>query len=334
MNRTEPLVSIIVPVYKVEPYLAECVDSLRRQTYQNLEIILVDDGSPDRCGQMCDDFAAEDSRITVIHQSNSGVAAARNTALRIAQGEYVFFVDSDDTIAKSTIADLVQLSLQHSADMVCAASCTTDENGNVLQQPPHAAHAETLLMDQIDAMIYYAPTEWAPWNRLIKLQIHKGVEFPNYRICEDEATKFRLLEQCRIVVNTDKVLYYYRTRSGSATASDSKTDRMDMFYSRRENLNYLKEHHPSIVDHFMPNTCNAALYNLTVLLPQEHSDKRTRRIREIVSFVDENYRLICRNQLLTRAQKTRFFLIKHSNWKKEKCLYTRFYSLLDRLRGK
>jgi hypothetical protein len=189
-------------------------------------------------------------------------------------------------------------------------------------------------MDQIDAMIYYAPKEWAPWNRLIKLQIHKGVEFPNYRICEDEATKFRLLEQCSTVVNTDKVLYYYRTRSGSATASDSKTDRMDMFYSRRENLNYLKEHHPSIVDHFMPNTCNAALYNLTVLLPQEHSDKRTRRIREIVSFVDENYRLICRNQLLTRAQKTRFFLIKHSNWEKDTCLYTQFYSVVGKIRGK
>lgn len=330
----QPLVSIIIPVYNVEKYLKDCVDSVRNQTYTNLEIILVDDGSPDRCGQMCDQYAAEDARIIAIHQENGGVASARNAALCVAQGEYVFLVDSDDTITEDAIAHMVALSLQCSADMVCAASYSTDENGRVLQEVNNEGSVGTLVMNQADAMIYYAPKEWGPCNRLIKLHIHKGVKFPAYRICEDEAIKFRLLEQCNIVVNTDKVMYYYRIRGGSATAKDSNTDRMDMFYSRSENLNYLKENHPSVAEHFIPNVCNAALYNLGVLIQQKNSDKRTKRIQEIVTFVLDNYCEIIQNPFLTTAQKIRFLFIKHSDWSKNNCLYVRFYTLLEKIRGR
>ena len=93
---TNPLITIVVPIYKVEKYLGRCIDSLVAQTYPNIEIILADDGSPDRCGAICDEYAQKDSRIKVIHQENKGVAAARNAALDIAQGEYIMFVDSDD----------------------------------------------------------------------------------------------------------------------------------------------------------------------------------------------------------------------------------------------
>ena len=97
-----PLISVIVPVYKVEPYLRECLDSIVNQSYRNLEIILIDDGSPDRSGEICDEYAANDKRIVVIHQENKGVSEARNAALDIARGDYFQFVDSDDRIEKNT----------------------------------------------------------------------------------------------------------------------------------------------------------------------------------------------------------------------------------------
>lgn len=107
----EPLISVIVPVYKVEQYLIECVTSILNQTYQNLEILLIDDGSPDNCPQMCDKFATMDSRIRVIHKTNGGLADARNTGLENATGEYVAFVDSDDWIDLNTYTEMMHLLL-------------------------------------------------------------------------------------------------------------------------------------------------------------------------------------------------------------------------------
>lgn len=103
MSRNDSLISIIVPVYNVENYLCRCVDSLLNQTYHNLEIILVDDGSPDRCGEMCDEYVKKDKRVKVIHQSNGGLSDARNKALDIAKGDYLMFVDSDDWIEKKNV---------------------------------------------------------------------------------------------------------------------------------------------------------------------------------------------------------------------------------------
>ena len=112
------MVSIIVPVYKVEPYLARCVESLRNQTLQDIEIILVDDGSPDNCPRMCDEFAAADPRIRVVHKKNGGLSSARNAGLKAAQGQYVGFVDSDDTVASDMYRRMLEVAVQERVDLV------------------------------------------------------------------------------------------------------------------------------------------------------------------------------------------------------------------------
>ena len=106
-SKKNPLISVIVPVYKVEQYLHRCVDSILAQTYTNLEIILIDDGSPDRSGAICDEYAAKDSRIRVIHQKNAGLGAARNAGLDVCSGEYIAFVDSDDTLPEDALEQLI-----------------------------------------------------------------------------------------------------------------------------------------------------------------------------------------------------------------------------------
>lgn len=125
----EKLLSVIVPVYKVEPYLHRCVDSIRNQTYKNLQIILVDDGSPDNCGKICDEYAELDARIIVVHQKNRGLSGARNTGLRYAKGEYVAFVDSDDWISSDMYQTLVNLVELNDLDMARSSVVETDGDG-------------------------------------------------------------------------------------------------------------------------------------------------------------------------------------------------------------
>ena len=115
----EPVVSVLIPVYNAEKYFSRCLDSILNQSYKNIEVILVDDGSPDKCGLICDEYAKKDSRIKVIHQKNQGVSVARNVALDNASGDYTLFIDSDDTIHPDCIADCVKTAVAHEADMVC-----------------------------------------------------------------------------------------------------------------------------------------------------------------------------------------------------------------------
>ena len=329
MNEKYPLVSVIVPVYKVEDYLDACVQSLIQQTYPHLEIILVDDGSPDQCGVMCDAHAARDPRIRVIHKNNTGVAKARNAGLEEATGDLLFFVDSDDTLEQDAISILVDEMYEAKADMVCGTCNKIDENGSLIDTERSADH---IVMSTEEALLYYAPREWAPWNRLIKASVHEGILFPPYKIHEDEAIKFRLLERCTRVVQLGEATYSYRQRSSSITASDSKTDRMDMFYSRKDNLEFLKQRHPQIMDHFLPNVCRAALYNLDDLISQPPSSHKDGHIQQIVALSKDEYALIRRNKGLSDSEKFRFWLIIHSNWANKRCLYIRFINFLRRIR--
>lgn len=332
MKSTQPLVSVIIPVYKVEKYLEECVTSVCDQTYKNLEIILVDDGSPDNCGSMCDRYAAMDSRVCVVHQKNAGVAKARNTGLSLASGEFVFFVDSDDILMHHAIEVMMKKMQACDADMICGQFQTIDENSNSLKGDLGNWECD-LCMDTEEALRYYTQKEWGPWNRLIRRSVHEGIWFPNYRIHEDEAIKFQLLERCRKVLQVNLVTYGYRQRNASITADNSGIDRMDMFYSRRENLHYLERKHPNLTDLFLPKVCEDALLNLGRLIGTACEAKDS-RMQDILWFAREYCWKICCCDYTTKAQKLRFILIRYSNWNRKKCLYVRFYVRLEKMRGK
>lgn len=136
INEEKPLISVIIPVYNVEKYLVRCVESVVNQTYKNLEIILVDDGSPDNCGQICDQLAKDECRIVVIHQKNMGLSSARNSGIKIAKGEYFTFVDSDDWILSSMVEDLYRIITESSSDMaICGLIKTSIGSMDDLKLP-------------------------------------------------------------------------------------------------------------------------------------------------------------------------------------------------------
>ena len=221
----EDLISVIVPVYKVENFLKRCVDSIINQTYRNLEIILVDDGSPDNCGRICDEYQKRDSRVRVIHKDNGGLSDARNAGIEIATGQFLGFVDSDDYIAPDMYEHLYSILVNNNADIsVCSASIV-QEGGR-----PEYTDDEKILVFHGQGILYSLVYEKKfTVNKLYKRQVFDGVEFPVGMLYEDLATTYRLMEQANTIVVSFAKKYAYVQRNGSImnqTAFKMKTDKI------------------------------------------------------------------------------------------------------------
>lgn len=261
---SKPLVSIIVPVYQVKDYVGECVESLLRQTYKNLEILLVDDGSTDGSGAICDEYASRDNRIRVIHQENQGLSAARNTGFDQAAGEYVAFVDSDDAVLPDFIETLYDLADRHQADIaICAyergeiratgtqikndihvanrfrdknAYGVTDTHGN--SKYDGSVTEVCMTSEQMLRQWHgrYKKWETVAWNKLYRKRILDGsggsqvIRFPIGRRHEDVLTSHLIVANAKRIVLTTRKLYLYRIRSDSIT-----TERMTVEH-RKQNL--------------------------------------------------------------------------------------------------
>lgn len=211
-------ISIIVPVYKVEDYLERCVKSLTEQTYKNLEIILVDDGSPDNCGVLCDNLAAEDDRIKVIHKENGGVSAARNTGIEAATGDYITFVDSDDWVDLDMFSYLYKNAKETDADVsICGIYVNYDDG----RQTPAESGPENLRVFDGKAALKETVSNFANmsvYNKIISSKIAKDIYFDSSLIIgEDLEYNYRLIKAASKVVVSDVSKYHYFHRIGSAS---------------------------------------------------------------------------------------------------------------------
>lgn len=221
-------VSVIVPVYNVEQWLARCVDSILAQTYTNLEIILVDDASPDQCGALCDAYANMDNRIIVIHQENAGVAKARNAGLSVATGAYIGFADSDDWIEPTMYEELVSIILERHCDIAVCEYDEVDEDGLSCSCSDNIApidmDRERYLQYIIEAV---RPSRDVVWNKLFRKEILDGFTFDcECRIGEDRLFLFESSERVRSVCRIEKALYHYFKRTGSLTNSRDAAKRV------------------------------------------------------------------------------------------------------------
>ncbi len=235
------LISVIVPVYKVEKYLCRCIDSILNQTYKNLEIILVDDGSPDSCGNICDDYALRDSRIKVVHKENGGLSSARNAGIDIAEGEYLSFIDSDDYIAPEFIERLYKLCIDNNADIAQCAFLSTDkddEKWDNLSTFTKVFTNEEMLYNLYNQL--YVPTVVAV-TKLYKKTVFDNVRFPFKKVYEDEATSYKLIYNAKRIVVVDEKLYFYYTNPESITHIDSLSRKSDYLYALRDRIDFLKK---------------------------------------------------------------------------------------------
>ena len=240
----EPLISVIVPVYKVENYLGRCVESLLAQTYENIEIILVDDGSPDNCPVMCDEYAKEYEKIRVIHQENKGLSGARNAGIDNAKGEYLAFVDSDDLWSPHFLESLYKALKENDADI---AQCRWEYmHGDELKEA-YDADAKTVCFTgrEMLANLYIQTGAYyvVAWNKLYKKELFENIRYPEGRIHEDEATTYKLFDLAKKCVFVDNALYGYYVGSGgtSITRNGFNLKKLDWRTANKERVQYFIE---------------------------------------------------------------------------------------------
>lgn len=224
----KPLISIIVPVYNVETYLAKCVDSILAQTYTNLEIFLVNDGSSDCCGKLCDEYAKEDKRIKVIHKKNGGLSDARNVAIDVATGEFITFIDSDDYVTDDYIMTLYSLIEKYECKVSIALYNTFVEGSK--PKVVNRAYREDCQTNikAIEEMFYQEKYDTASWAKLYHSSLFAtGIRYPKGIVYEDLATTYLLIFQSDKVAFCNRRIYNYLLRRDSIEGSSFSSKKMD-----------------------------------------------------------------------------------------------------------
>lgn len=241
-----PEISVIVPVYKVEAYLPECVRSLQAQTFSDIEIILVDDGSPDNCGQLCDEFASQDKRIRVIHQKNAGLSAARNTGIDAAKGRYICFVDSDDIAAPDYCRILLELLDGTEYDFSFCGVCRFPDGS--VPEPVTKDGTYTAANGEYAAMQLHRKTEFGVWNKLFRRELFDQIRFAPGKLHEDVIfSADMLLTFCGGAVATERQLYYYRQREGSIVANGAAKCSPDRIFAGEYLLKAIRGKCPELI---------------------------------------------------------------------------------------
>ncbi len=260
MTQETPLISIIVPVYQVKEYVGECIESLLTQTYTNLEILLVDDGSTDGSGAICDQYAGRDDRVRVVHQENQGPSVARNAGLDCAKGEYIAFVDSDDVVLPDFIETLFGLVKKYQADIAACAyvKCQTNELERIRSAAESSNCAESEDKDQQEICMSseqmlrqwhgrYKKWETIAWNKLYRKDIFDrgetdAIRFPVGRKLEDVLTSHLIVDNAMRVVLTMRGLYLYRIRPGSRASQSRMVGLMgENLRAQRERMAFFKK---------------------------------------------------------------------------------------------
>lgn len=229
MNReTEPLISIIVPVYKVEQFLDRCVESLVKQTYSNLEIILVDDGSPDSCGSLCDQWAAKDTRIMVLHKENGGLSSARNAGIEACHGDYIAFVDSDDWMELDGIAYLYDLLQRNHADFSMGEMVRVYEKKKV-EQP--SFHEQVYTQEEFLRLFFKIGSQldvMYAWGKLYRRELFSELRYPHGLTDEDVPTTFSVILNSSTVAYSTKIIYNYYYNPDSITGNHFNEKKFDL----------------------------------------------------------------------------------------------------------
>ena len=301
------LISVIVPIYNVELYLEKCIVSIINQTYKNLEIILVNDGSPDNCPQICEEYAKKDSRIKVIHKKNGGLSDARNYGIDIANGKYLCFIDSDDYIADQMIEKLYQNLKKNKSDISICNFYETYSNDYLKFYP----FPEKKLKISGNAKFYniynkYFLSTIAAWGKLYKKEIFNNIKYPLGKIHEDEAIITEVLKNAKVISYFDEPLYYYVQREKSITKIfDLK--RLDIIEVHEKRLEFFNRIEPTLLKleymSYVKGLTKIIIPGLKKIHEQEKYKFYVKRKKQLISALIKNFQL-------TKKEKLEILLIR------------------------
>ena len=324
-----PTISVIVPVYKVEAYLDRCVQSILDQTHTDYELILVDDGSPDNCGAMCDAWAEKDSRIRVIHKENGGLSDARNVGIDLAGGEYLSFVDSDDYIHPQMLEVLLRYLRQQDADMICCDCMRTEQNqeeypDNVTPLRIYTTSGNEIIQNFTDK--YWDFQVVTAWNKLYKRELFHQLRYPAGYNCEDTIIAFPLLAQVNKAVFIDSVLYYYY-QSPTSIMRGNHTAAIHGMLATTHQLEFLRSWPGERTrNKLTERLCRDYIWNYGNLFLTKKDDKQyVAMFRRLNRTMGQYTRELRKCPYLCRMQKlTAFAIIRE--WKIAEKLFYRYFS--------
>ena len=252
-----PKISIIVPVYKVEKYIHKCIDSILSQTFSDFELILVNDGSPDKCGDICDEYARKDSRIKVIHKDNGGQGDARNAGLDAALGDYIGFVDSDDWIESDMYDLLYSMCIQNNCDIANCTSIIHYKNRVVEKSSyPLAIHnRDEAMKTMLQGNLY----DEVVWTKLFKRNLLEEIRFPVGVVYEDTAFTYRVIHKSNRVCCIGEPKYHYIKRDNSTMDQAKKNIRIDGVVIYDEMNKFLTEHYKGLSNIVTLKLANTAM---------------------------------------------------------------------------
>lgn len=238
----DDLISVIVPIYKVEKYLKKCVESILEQTYSNLDIILVDDGSPDNCGDIIEEFRKKNERIRTIHQKNGGLSDARNSGIKIAKGKYIVCIDSDDWIEKNMIEVLYKDIINTNSDISVCEFVEEDDLQNILSTKKYNNEIiEFSSKEALKSLIKQDILTNHAWNKLYKASLFEGIEYPKGQLMEDVSTTYKLFEKANKIVYQNTSLYHYIQRGTSILGNITEKRINDQEFAFFDRNKYLME---------------------------------------------------------------------------------------------
>lgn len=238
----QPLISVVVPIYNVELYLDGCVSSIAAQSYENLEMILVDDGSPDGCPAICDAWAKRDSRVKVIHKKNGGLSDARNAGMAAASGEYICFIDSDDRLDREYLQTLYRAMTRLNADIAECGISYVDENGRVLRQRNAQEEKRLDRMEALRCLILEDGVFPPVWNKLYRRSLVADIPFAVGKWNEDEFWTYLVFDRIGAMATVPDPLYHYLQRGSSIIGTGYNIRRLDGLEARFQRMEYLQKY--------------------------------------------------------------------------------------------
>ncbi len=302
-------ISVIVPIYNVEKYLRNCIESIINQTYLNLEIILVNDGSTDKSLSIIEEYSYKDERIKVINKANGGLSSARNAGLEIAKGTYISFIDSDDWIELNMYEVLIENITKYNAEISIISTKTVDECGNVLEYNTELIDKDIEVFNKQEIMSKYLLGSWIPaWDKLYRRELFDKIRFPIGKINEDEAIMLKVFDQINSVVVSNKVMYNYVKRPMSITTSNFSEKKFDWLNNAYNNMKYVEEKYPNVLLQAQSRYFKSMLSISEQIILGNYSEFNS-QVAIISEKIYKNLNTIIKNPYLSNNQKIRAMMI-------------------------
>jgi glycosyltransferase involved in cell wall biosynthesis len=286
MEMESPLISVIVPVYNIENYVRKCVGGIMEQTYKNIEIILVDDGSTDACPAICDELAETDARIKVLHTPNGDISVARNVGIKASRGDYITFIDGDDYVTPDYTLHLYELVKEYRAEISITSYCIQSEGAGQIQITKKPAYI--LVMNRHEALetyLYQKHFITSAWGRLFHRSLFSELEFPAGKVAEDQAIFYKLLDKAERVVYSSVIDYIYVQRSSSITHMQKDRMKNDSLEFLEEMKRYVTTKYPDLSDAVTSRCFKVNVYCLKYIPFRELYRKKHASIRaDIIKY--------------------------------------------------